>query len=104
MPHTPGPWKFRPETNAIVGAKHLVGKSGNYVYETIGHLSESPFITLDERFSNARLIAAAPELLAALQAIADAESAGSAYPGDGWRLAHEKLCGYARAAIAKIKG
>jgi hypothetical protein len=50
-------------------------------------------------------IAAAPDLLAALHAIADAgESAANSYPGDGWRLAHEKFAAFARAAISKATG
>jgi hypothetical protein len=58
-----------------------------------------------EDTANARLISAAPDLLAALHAIADAgESAANSYPGDGWRLAHEKFAAFARAAISKATG
>lgn len=95
MKHSPGKWE--PE---FVGHGGPGDNPVEFWEVTNGHARIAENMTE----ADARLIAAAPELLAALQAIADAESAGSAYPGDGWRLAHEKLCGYARAAIAKIKG
>lgn len=62
--HTPGPWAFRQDSRNIVSTPDNQGR-----YVTIGQLSESLFITDPEHAANAALIAAAPELLAALQAI-----------------------------------
>jgi len=66
MAHTPGPWKFR---------KHLGGEEGEviaqdvrfdtdflYIAEIFGHYQD------DECAANGRLIAAAPDLLAACEA------------------------------------
>jgi len=58
----------------------------------------------NELLKAAATLEAAPDLLAALQAIADAEPAKDVYTGDdGWRLAHEKFAAFARAAIAKVQ-
>jgi hypothetical protein len=96
--HTPGPWHYRQQTRAIVSTPNNDG-----AYVTVGHLSESAFIDDEKREANARLIAAAPELYAALQEIASAETAAGSYPGDGWRLAHEKFSAFARAILAKVQ-
>lgn len=104
MAHTPGPWAFRPETSAIVGATHHVGE--NYAYETIGHLSESIFIDASEREANARLIAAAPDLLAALENIISLAERG-AKSGNDPEMTDIWLRGdiaAARAAIARATG
>lgn len=61
----------------------------------------NPKLPLASQRVNARLAAAAPDLLAALQQIAQSDAAAHSYPGDGWRLAHEKFAAFARAAIAR---
>lgn len=72
--HTPGPWTFDPSKSwrpHRVGLKHFVGNDD----ADIAHISESfsSGRTPEETFANARLIAAAPELLAACQrALAEA--------------------------------
>lgn len=91
--HTPGPWTV---TEVGPAPRYMIAGAATSVAMTYGQSGQQ---------ADARLIAAAPELLAALQAIADAEgdaTADRADVRDGWRLAHAKLCGYARAAIAKI--
>jgi hypothetical protein len=82
--HTPGEWEFRkwdgekwPEKRWSVGIKENNGKaiciSPQYEYET------------EESEANAQLIAAAPELLEALQAIV--ESTSDVYD---WKFWHER--------------
>ena len=86
--HTPGPWSLQPigdETECnILGAGR----------ELIATVSDN----------DAPIIAAAPDLLAALQAIADAGPDEGCKMGDGWRAAHDKFTSFARAAIAKARG
>jgi hypothetical protein len=57
--HTPGPWVHYPEDNIIIG-----GADGRMILEW---QARSVNVSVAERDSNARLIAAAPDLLAALQ-------------------------------------
>jgi len=53
--------------------------------------------------ADARLIAAAPEMLAALQAVlAEIEGPNRPYSTDSWLPSH--LADQVRAAIAKVKG
>ena len=99
--HTPGPWDF-------VG--HDAGGSGYHLVEIgANHPSNTPALALvtapagrpdSEAEANARLIAAAPELLAALECILKRyESAGvQCYP----EARREVIA--ARAAIAKATG
>ena len=58
--HTPGPWMYHKQLN---GSLTFFGENGNRVI-----LSAARLINQE---ANARLIAAAPELLAALQSIAE---------------------------------
>ena len=81
--HTPGPW-------AIAG--HYIGTLGVNV-ATVGYASGA-------EHANARLIAAAPDLLAALERIANSEE----YHGDAFSCDFETLQNVARAAIAKATG
>lgn len=76
--HTPGPWNVEPEWNPGEGftitaptARHRIdGERG-----CICNFAWSPFV--DAKEANARLIAAAPELLEALQRlVSDGESVG----------------------------
>jgi len=87
--HTPGPWKVDKELNSFRGQWLIaidVGDRGRgmAVSETIGG-------TGDER-ANARLIAAAPELLEALKEIESATVEGG------------NINGIAKKAIAKATG
>jgi hypothetical protein len=86
--HTPGPWFVTPDGHAVY-EKDVFG----YRADTICGLPSRS----DSRAANARLIAAAPELLTALEALLDRDPApplekiGAVYVN-------------ARAAIAKARG
>ncbi len=88
--HTPGPWKVK----SIVG-----------VYAQDGSLVASlhtPISNGDNQ--DARLIAAAPELLEALQAFLRAPSVGSDGPGSSTIVVQDFNLRAARAAIVKATG
>ena len=84
--HTPGPWTVV----AIDWAE-----TGNARFEIKGIRRTG--------MADARLIAAAPEMLAALQAVlAEIEGLDRPHSTDSWLLSH--LAHQVRAAIAKVKG
>lgn len=86
MSHTPGPWKY--SLNVGPTKALIVEADGSTIVEIRLH-------TYDRRFeSNARLIAAAPELLDALKALCDAVDNGK--EKNIWPAMDK-----ARAAIAK---
>jgi len=89
--HTPGPWAILPNTPHFVRAMHPA--EGMQPVATVYHFN-------GELAANARLIAAAPELLEALEAVLpDLEHYVATHgPGPDKRLA------IARAAIAKARG
>lgn len=89
--HTPGLWFVRPDERKS-GQFYIDSESGIFVAETIGGLFG------DEELSNARLIAAAPELL---EALADIVSELKPFMGQG-RM--DETINAARAAIAKATG
>lgn len=94
--HTPGPWAIIDDvTDAAIGYRAIVAIDGENFGETI--CNPSP---MGE--ANARLIAAAPELLAALQGLLKADADRNDCPGfasaGNWLRANEA----ARAAIAKV--
>jgi len=62
MKHTPGPWKQHPYEK-----KAIVGDRGDKVTHDIAHICQTGKQATIE--ANARLIAAAPEMLAALKRI-----------------------------------
>lgn len=94
--HTPGPWSIGDDNNAtcevIAGPVAIpldrIGRSPDAGSEYI--------ISRDEMSANARLIAAAPDLLAALERLE--RLSGSAMMTD------DPAREWARAAIAKAKG
>ena len=98
--HTPGPWSYigDDETGGIKFAEVAAGEIG-----TRAHRSVAWCIGVDERRldaatkANARLIAAAPDLLEALQEIVSQDIAELALDPDWPRR-------IARAAIAKATG
>ena len=100
--HTPGPWTITEDGR--IQAPNLDAKC--WEQQQHKHIASAPFaadaltpITMgSERAANARLIAAAPELLAALEFIT---SAAETEPGMEIYRAHLEQ---ARAAIAKAKG
>ncbi len=91
--HTPGPWHREPSSCVIRDA------NDNRVA-----LAESIFQKADVAFANARLIAAAPELLAALELTADSmEWAMAAFPDIPKQSEFANRLSDARAAIAKAR-
>ena len=90
--HTPGPWDVEPK-----GSRHFVDGADGL---TVAYLDRAGVRERSEIEANARLIAAAPELLEALEAVLpDLEHYVATHgPGPDKRLAA------ARAAIAKAKG
>jgi len=85
--HTPGPWS----TTKTFGGQILVHTEANFVVAIVRGYKH-PYK------SNARLIAAAPELLDALQLLIDMDVAYQRGPKVG------EAVEYARAAIAKATG
>jgi hypothetical protein len=88
--HTPGPWTYHADSGSSCAA--LIA-TGSFVCEFIEPPTEA----------NARLIAAAPELLEALKSIICSVGHDD---GDGWYTVslHEDEVQAARAAIAKATG
>ena len=90
--HTPGPWDVEPK-----GSRHFVDGADGL---TVAYLDRAGVRERSEIEANARLIASAPELLEALEAVLpDLEHYVATHgPGPDKRLA------IARAAIAKATG
>ncbi len=88
--HTPGPWMVEPDEDGL--------------FLVVDESREMDYIYIDQqqdnREANARLIAAAPEMLAALEVVV--ESWTSQFERNG-HLAPD-WCKQARAAIAKATG
>ena len=92
--HTPGPWKCGQYLGHSFWVVHTdVGDRGRGMDIVEGVAGLTP----EQRLANARLIAAAPELLDALKEIVDAAD------GDGWNQLDASFK-KARAAILKAKG
>ena len=99
--HTPAPW-YQTLTPHIVGKRDYFGE-----YHVIARCDISGAISSDEAAANARLIAAAPELLEALREMCDAPLVIDAPAGTVSNAARERSrAAYrkARAAIAKATG
>ncbi len=110
--HTPGPWNILPLEGKYYGAEIEIGENSVKVWTP--NYSASPFASVREiangwepedgrdhvedvqSYANACLIAAAPELLEALEKIALAASATVC--NTDW------IAGHARDAIAKARG
>ena len=124
--HTPGPWKFDESWGAVMSegdSSHLVtpppNKAGRLICPmwTGCNLAEMSDEERETDHANARLIAAAPELLEALRMMAEgyaqyieyAESMcaigrGMSHPVVGNGVTHDAALRLARAAIAKAEG
>lgn len=99
--HTPGPW------TALVDQMRHGRRYGPRMALVTTNTGESVAIDctgsgkdFDESAANARLIAAAPDLLEALRPFADLDTST---PSELWAIRSE-LCEAARAAIAKAEG
>ena len=91
--HTAGPWDV--EADRHNGGKFTIKAGIYYIADTIGGFCD------DEEMANAALIAAAPDLLAAMEDIADDYSTHEATP---YRERYDRIVSVARAAIVKAKG
>lgn len=105
MTHTPGPWSV--EAGLLGEGAHI------FAADPKGCKADGDLVTvadLIENKANARLIAAAPDLLAALKGLGI--SANRDVPADGLCFmdcylkghGHFEECATARAAIAKAEG
>lgn len=96
--HTPGPWACNKSRHPHDGEfDYAIGAGGKVIAEAFGRVAEGPD-GLRPAYANACLISAAPDLLAALKAIAP----------EGWldddTMDHMPGVKEARAAIAKAEG
>ena len=96
--HTPGPWKQHPDYPLIIKEDNApISDEGVTIANTTAHEGSGYFPNPSQGRANARLIAAAPELLEALQEIV------AAADGAGWAQLDATLAN-ARAAVAKATG
>lgn len=87
--HTPGPWRYVRGNGSPTTGQHMIAGAKP------GYLAEVRDCGSGNVEANARLIAAAPELLEALQLVVDTAENG------GWPSA---VLVITKAAIAKAKG
>lgn len=110
--HTPGPWTVSELDGRVIGpVRTLVDtSSGTEVpqLQAVARVLDRIGDRLGEAKANARLIAAAPDLLEALQLVSLARTRGELCWCDVITLArsheHSPACLAARAAIAKAEG
>src|SRR5690606_23383477 len=96
--HTPGPWELG-EDGVWLGS--VYSEDGLRIALVYGEWDIDEPRPREEGEANARLIAATPDLLAALQSfVAAVEDDGEPMPGARWHAE----CVAARAAIAKAAG
>ena len=100
--HTPGPWYVDPQGWNASHSFYIRGsdKNGEQLSWGKGAVARLPRSTVMPSEANARLIAAAPDLLAALQAIIKSLSDHD----DKGMIEHAQQMINARAAIAKAEG
>jgi hypothetical protein len=101
MKHTRGPWRFstEPQPNGCP----IVGNARGLMVAVLAH-SINYNSQREEALANARLIAAAPELLDALEAFLRAPACGSSGPCSVNITVQDYNLKAARAAIAKATG
>lgn len=87
--HTPGPWRIIPRAHERNGPCIQRGREGGFMVKGMSSEAED---------ADARLIAAAPDLLAACKEAEEQLSIMAASPASNWWV--QKL----RAAIAKAEG
>jgi hypothetical protein len=93
--HTPGPWRVGDAAHTIFGPKQSDGSLAVTIASVAGNAR------MEDYRANARLIAAAPDLLAALKDITAKLASYEKFPdGSGNTATFDK----ARAAIAKAEG
>lgn len=99
--HTPGPWTLG---SRVVSAD--THDTFNVAVALLSSAREAPELSRDERAANGRLIAAAPDLLAACERVIDAlkDHVLIAASLDGARTQGREICSLLNAAIAKARG
>ncbi len=102
MSHTVGPWRCEASTP---GAGHhcIIAADGNYVVCPDDGWNDN-YRNYDERFSNARLIAAAPDLLVALKALLPLARYAPDELGSADVAEAERQIAHAESVIAKAEG
>ena len=93
--HTPGPWTVDPKTLAV----YAPDRHGHAAAVRVAECGRT-LLPAAEIAANAALVAAAPDLLAALQALVGEADLGEIDNEDNARL----LLDWARAAIARATG
>lgn len=108
--HTPGPWRISSECKTIIkqDLSHigLGDSSGVLIGSASGYTGSGFFPTDEEAVCNARLIAAAPELLEALKELAEVTSATAPHDGVPQWLRDQRIKAIDEAfkVIAKAEG
>jgi hypothetical protein len=102
--HTPGPWSVERKTTSA-GYVWKVGPFQACIYRDYGGVC-NPRLPHDEAEANARLIAAAPDLLEAARHAADEimSQVPTISPRYETRVYWSQVAGVLRAAIAKAAG
>jgi len=95
--HTPGPWHLSDETNPLI---YSDANRGTYVAQVFAYTDGTTGTSRPQADADARLMAAAPVLLAALRVIANSEELS----GDTIVCDFATLQSVARAAIARATG
>lgn len=104
---TPGPWQLSSESPTIIKQDmSLIGlpDGGVLIGSACGHESSGFFPTNEQAISNARLIAAAPELLSCLDMTAHGLEVASRVVGGDLGAVFSDRAMSARDAIAKATG
>ena len=96
--HTPAPWRVSSESPRIIKKDYraIGSDAGFLIASTMGNDNSGFYASEQEADANARLIAAAPELLEALEELITATQ--------HLDQCHQATADKARAAIAKAKG
>lgn len=97
--HTPGPWEFKTAAN---GDNGILAEGTGVFAEAFAEIRHGGENARDEALANARLIAAAPDLLAALKALRlQALQSTVNDRANEWGM---EALGLARCAISKAEG
>ena len=97
MTHTPGPWKCK-KVGSL--ADYDIRDEKNYPLAWVEHSQ------IHDTEANARLIAAAPEMLKALEAVSHSARATKFVDGDGTDppfVISERVLGKVKQALAQVK-
>ena len=91
--HTPAPWSLGSPGDGEIGSVYCDNSLGSRIAIVYGPAQKFTIFPREEEEANARLIAAAPDLLEALEAMF-AEGAGCPYATwtHAQHLAHDAIC------------